>query len=357
MPLLARDTAMTIRKERLMKIRQLVVRSLCLLGLWLGLGLQAHAQTDTVTYVYTDPQGTPLVKADASGNVIARYDYTPYGNAVASLGNPPNGPGYTGHVNDPETGLVYMQARYYQPIGRFSSPDPLGPAAGNIYSFNRYAYANNNPIVNIDPTGEAPGDEDDFERSAYPVQVTFFGSGGDGGGGNPTRPPSTQGSTQAATPSGAKQFLIGLSKPVINLLDDIAAVMGDTEASNAPPLKPSNPSQAVGVMIGGVIVNTAQAAATDGVESAAPAVELEEVRINGFTKHGINRAIGDGGKRSGTRPDAILDALRNPVKTRSGVDDLGRPYMIYTGGNARVVVNPGTNQIISTNPLSSSGAH
>lgn len=138
-----------------MKISQRVIRSLCLFGLWLGLGLQAHAQTDTVTYVYTDPQGTPLVKADASGNVIARYDYTPYGNAVTSLGSPPDGPGYTGHVNDPETGLVYMQARYYQPTGRFLSPDPMGPEAGNIYSFNRYAYANENPVLNIDPNGRA----------------------------------------------------------------------------------------------------------------------------------------------------------------------------------------------------------
>jgi RHS repeat-associated protein len=145
--------AMTIRKGHTMKIRRHVIRFLCLLGLWVGVGLQAHAQTDTVTYVYTDPQGTPLVRADASGNVIARYDYTPYGNAVASLGSPPNGPGYTGHVNDPETGLVYMQARYYQPDGRFLSPDPMGPAAGNIYSFNRYAYATNNPIINSDPTG------------------------------------------------------------------------------------------------------------------------------------------------------------------------------------------------------------
>jgi len=140
-----------------MKIRQHVIHALCLLGLWLGLGLQAHAQTDTVTYVYTDPQGTPLVKADASGNVIAKYDYTPYGNSITSLGAAPNGPGYTGHVNDPETGLVYMQARYYQPTGRFLSPDAVGPAAGSINSFNRYAYANNNPVVNIDPDGRETG--------------------------------------------------------------------------------------------------------------------------------------------------------------------------------------------------------
>lgn len=136
-----------------MKIRQFAIRTVCLLGLWLGVGIQAQAQTDTVTYVYTDPQGTPLVEADASGNVIARYDYTPYGNSIASLGTAPNGPGYTGHVNDPETGLVYMQQRYYQPTGRFMSPDPVGPIPGDVYDFNRYAYASNNPIANIDPDG------------------------------------------------------------------------------------------------------------------------------------------------------------------------------------------------------------
>lgn len=152
---------MANEKGYAMKISRPVLRTLFLLGLWLGLGLQAHAQTDTVTYVYTDPQGTPLVEAGASGNVIARYDYTPYGSSIASLGSPPDGPGYTGHVNDPETGLVYMQARYYQPIGRFLSPDPEAPAAGNINNFNRYAYVDNNPINHVDPDGRqtaAPGD-------------------------------------------------------------------------------------------------------------------------------------------------------------------------------------------------------
>jgi RHS repeat-associated core domain len=253
--------AMTIRKGHTMKIRRRVIRFLCLLGLWVGVGLQAHAQTDTVTYVYTDPQGTPLVKADAQGNVIARYDYTPYGNAVASLGSPPNGPGYTGHVNDPETGLVYMQARYYNPaVGRFLSTDPMGASAGDLFGLNRYAYVNNNPIGNTDPTGMAPGDSDDFYHSAYPVEVTTFASGSDGGGSSQ----QPKGPASSPPPSGVKQTLIGLAKPVMNLLDDIAAVMGDSEASKAPPLTPSNPSQAVGMMVGGVIVGAAEAAATDG---------------------------------------------------------------------------------------------
>lgn len=134
-------------------IRRLVVHAVCLIGLWPGFGAWAQSP-DTVTYVYTDPQGTPLAEADAQGNVIARYDYAPYGTPVASLGNPPNGPGYTGHVNDPDTGLVYMQARYYDPaVGRFLNTDPEQPEAGDITSINRYVYASNNPVINIDPDG------------------------------------------------------------------------------------------------------------------------------------------------------------------------------------------------------------
>ena len=64
--------------------------------------------------------------------------------------------GYTGHVQDDELGLVYMQARYYDPaIGRFYSNDPVGYTDKNpIMSFNRYLYVNNNPYKHTDPNGE-----------------------------------------------------------------------------------------------------------------------------------------------------------------------------------------------------------
>lgn len=60
-------------------------------------------------------------------------------------------------------GMVYMQARYYQPTGRFLSPDPVGPTPGNIFSFNRYAYTNNNPINHVDPDGRCIWDGCVFE--------------------------------------------------------------------------------------------------------------------------------------------------------------------------------------------------
>src|ERR1700744_4509473 len=86
--------------------------------LWLFLLLPVAAISSTTTYIYTDPQGTPLAEADSSGNISAVFEYTPFGALVK--GTAPSGPVFTGHVNDVDSALVYMQARYYDPsMGRF----------------------------------------------------------------------------------------------------------------------------------------------------------------------------------------------------------------------------------------------
>lgn len=59
-----------------------------------------------------------------------------------------------GKPRDP-SGLVYLGACYYDPsAGRFMAVDLTGVDASNPYSFNRYAYANNNSYKYIDPDGE-----------------------------------------------------------------------------------------------------------------------------------------------------------------------------------------------------------
>ena len=63
---------------------------------------------------------------------------------------------FTGKQYDAESGLSYMGARYYDPlVGRFMGIDPVGFDDGNIHSFNRYAYGNNNPYRYRDPDGRA----------------------------------------------------------------------------------------------------------------------------------------------------------------------------------------------------------
>ena len=125
---------------------------------WLLAGTAVHAGERH--YYYTDPQGTVLAKADATGNIVEMSDYRPYG--ARALGAAANAPGYTGHVNDADSGLVYMQARYYDPlVGHFISADPVRPVPGNLFGFSRYLYTNDNPVRNTDPDGRqvaAPGD-------------------------------------------------------------------------------------------------------------------------------------------------------------------------------------------------------
>lgn len=129
----------------------------------LSILVHAAPQVETVTYYYTDPQGTVLATADASGNITSTADYRPYG--TQAIGSVAPGPGYTGHINDPDSGLVYMQARYYEPsIGRFLSIDPAPPESGSLNRLNRFAYANNNPVSNVDPDGRQTVPRDAYSQ-------------------------------------------------------------------------------------------------------------------------------------------------------------------------------------------------
>jgi uncharacterized protein RhaS with RHS repeats len=100
-----------------------------------------------------------------------------------------------------------MQARYYDPVvGRFSSTDPVGPAPGNGFNFNRYAYVNNNPISDTDPTGKEGTLDTKGPCAVFACQTFVFG---DGGGSVPSA--STQSSPSSAT--GKSASTSGTSAP------------------------------------------------------------------------------------------------------------------------------------------------
>jgi RHS repeat-associated protein len=128
------------------------------LGLMAGLLLGLAAQAGTVTYYHNDLAGSPVVATNAAGQVIWRESYRPYGErTVNSAASSSNKVWFTSRRQDPETGLVYMGARYYDPVvGRFVSTDPVLFDGNKLHSFNRYAYANNNPYKYVDPDGRVP---------------------------------------------------------------------------------------------------------------------------------------------------------------------------------------------------------
>ncbi len=120
-------------------------------SIYLDNKLIAETTHTSVRYQHTDMLSTPVLETDSSGNTLTKSFYEPFGKR---LGGEKAGIGYTGHLQDEDLGLTYMQARYYDPlIGRFYSNDPIG--FRDIHSFNRYAYGNNNPYKYTDPDGKA----------------------------------------------------------------------------------------------------------------------------------------------------------------------------------------------------------
>jgi len=121
--------------------------------IYLANKLIAEDKGGTVTYLHTDNLGSPVAQTNAAGSVKKRMHYFAFGESIETQSDDV---GYTGHKFDADTGLSYMQARYYDPvIGRFYSNDPVGYSSENpVMSFNRYMYVNNNPYKYTDPNGE-----------------------------------------------------------------------------------------------------------------------------------------------------------------------------------------------------------
>ncbi|UKI13529.1 MAG: RHS repeat-associated core domain-containing protein [Oscillospiraceae bacterium] len=63
---------------------------------------------------------------------------------------------YRGYYYDSELGMYYLQSRYYDPaVGRFINADEsdyLG-TDNSLIGYNLFAYCDNNPVMNIDPSG------------------------------------------------------------------------------------------------------------------------------------------------------------------------------------------------------------
>ena len=100
---------------------------------------------------------------DATGRSLWKESYRPFGERTVNTGsggavaNANNSLWFTGKLYEPSTGLSYMGARYYAPaLGRFIGMDPKEVDPEDVHSFNRYAYANNNPFKYVDPDGRSP---------------------------------------------------------------------------------------------------------------------------------------------------------------------------------------------------------
>uniref|UniRef100_UPI00378478BF RHS repeat-associated core domain-containing protein n=1 Tax=Dokdonella sp. TaxID=2291710 RepID=UPI00378478BF len=132
-----------------------------------------QGSTPTQRHYLLDSLATPIALLTQQGSVSARTKYDAWGEIVtqqASSGtvttNQTDGTtadltrtdaqpiGYTGYLTDPESGLYYAKARYYDPrIARFTTEDPEEGHSMQPPSLHRYLYAYANPTVYTDPTG------------------------------------------------------------------------------------------------------------------------------------------------------------------------------------------------------------
>ena len=158
-------------------------------------------------YLTADHLGSTRLVTDASGSVISRHDYLPFGEAVSTgISGRTAAMGYeqadginqkfTGKERDLESGLDDFGARYTSSsLGRFLSVDPTRVSVSVIdpQSWNRYSYALNNPLVYTDPNGKwstrdheeiidaafrnilSPQDRDDLKHASY-LMDTWEGS-------------------------------------------------------------------------------------------------------------------------------------------------------------------------------------
>lgn len=101
-------------------------------------------------YYLADARGNVVAVTDSVGTIKNTYEYTPYGEALATTEAVANPYRYKGRDWDAEARLYFMRARYYDPlVGRFLSEDPIGLAGG----INPTAFVGSEPVNFADPSG------------------------------------------------------------------------------------------------------------------------------------------------------------------------------------------------------------
>ena len=120
-----------------------------------GTDLFSTSRAGVNSFYHNDLHGSTRLLTDDAEAVTDRYGYEGYGNLVSSSGSTTNDYLYTGEQFDPDAGLYYLRARYYDPIaGRFISRDPFQGEQLDPRSLHPYLYAHADPLNMLDPTGQ-----------------------------------------------------------------------------------------------------------------------------------------------------------------------------------------------------------
>ncbi|MCB1386186.1 MAG: hypothetical protein KDJ80_09640 [Nitratireductor sp.] len=160
-------------------------------------------------FLHRDHLNSVRVVTGETGAAVELSTYAPYGDRTldGTTPSPAATKGFIGERHDPETGLLYLNARYMDPAtGRFISPDDWDPTLPGVGT-NRYAYAHNDPVNKSDPTGHSLG-------SSTPGGSPEAINGNEGDSGYDSRGDATENSeednTGAITGLAARAGYVGL---------------------------------------------------------------------------------------------------------------------------------------------------
>ena len=142
----------------------------------------------TAYYYATNLQGDVTAILNTSGTAVVTYTYDAWGNILTTGGSMASTLGthnplrYRGYVYDTETGLYYLQSRYYDPeMGRFFNADALIATGQGLLGNNMFAYCLNNPVIRRDTSGTEGVCVENFDDDHNPLNDLGNPTGGGGG--------------------------------------------------------------------------------------------------------------------------------------------------------------------------------
>jgi RHS repeat-associated protein len=135
----------------------------------------------TPLYYHYDGRGSVTSLVNTADQTEAKYRYDAFGVPKPGLkidtyeNGFVNSYGYNGENYDKYTELQYLRARYYEPeSGRFLTRDSYLGNVMNPLTLNRYAYANNDPVMNIDPSGHSTLQVGDYGDEVKQLQKNLI---------------------------------------------------------------------------------------------------------------------------------------------------------------------------------------
>jgi RHS repeat-associated protein len=258
-------------------------------------------KSNVVQYVHADHQRSIELVTSATGKVVDRLKYEPFGRRVsgADPAKPPASlktdleQGYTGHEHLEVWNLIDMKGRVYDPaLAKFLSADPFEFNPLNPQAWNRYSYVLNNPVTLRDPTG-FDDDEDDSDHDQDSVTVSGstttinFGTGS-----------TVVGQAPTTTHSGGTMVTVGSTNTILSGLSG-------TQQSITPSLPPPTISPSF----------------SSGTPPASPAPKNDD-GLGGAAESGLPTSAGvaPGGRgpandRQRDRAQIFLSLDRNPEST------------------------------------------